>query len=682
MKTDNRLQPSLDTLPANAWGEWTRIDMPLNAWKDMVRPVVFRERLHVIWVEREEIARTESGGQVSMHERFTLKLAFRRHDGNWSAPWSHDVSAQIASIPAGTTPLGLNASGFAGEDTLLVFVYRLAERYADFGENNNLVTGLTVHGDGVFRALSKNQLRRYSVLSNTFSTHIPATGTTINKANYRFAVGYDFPSSLALTLKGDPSDFISISTAKINNITCHARGDDLTINIGEGLIEQNYNLLAPNMSRIMDAIGISGKSEGYIVFKDQMKETFTYGYNGPFIAYNKSNGFVGVNLSSGILSPNDRISFQSSVVPITHSVNLSNQGTHLRLNMREGWFRGLRSCAYITSRGIEINRISYSTPIDTDEAFLLENAYLIIGGTSFKYDSTDKQDNRTNFKNMQVDILNPFENSNETFVSVSAVISNNELSKNSSARGTLHIRRVDFTPENIIKLYSTDTGAQYFQLGVHRIRLNTLLGPQLVSLAAAGIDAILSMNTQHLPEPKLGKGFYATFTLPAYNAAEHGTNRNFRLHLKHVVDNNAHVIYSGQFQDQELTVRSFIPLDVTPLQRDYVAKVFLTTQKNPNDGTWNGPHFTEINGVLGIHASSITSMFSNVSILSDTTEPMDFNGACALYFWELFYYTPMMAFQRLLQEQNFSEATRWLNYVWNPITLQALAVITKLETAL
>ncbi|KND54510.1 SepA [Candidatus Paraburkholderia kirkii] len=45
---------------------------------------------------------------------------------------------------------------------------------------------------------------------------------------------------------------------------------------------------------------------------------------------------------------------------------------------------------------------------------------------------------------------------------------------------------------------------------------------------------------------------------------------------------------------------------------------------------------------------------------------MDFNGAYALYFWELFYYTPMMAFQRLLQEQNFTEATRWLNYVWNP----------------
>ncbi|WP_143292933.1 hypothetical protein, partial [Burkholderia pseudomallei] len=47
-------------------------------------------------------------------------------------------------------------------------------------------------------------------------------------------------------------------------------------------------------------------------------------------------------------------------------------------------------------------------------------------------------------------------------------------------------------------------------------------------------------------------------------------------------------------------------------------------------------------------------------------EPMDFGGANALYFWELFYYTPMLVAQRLLVEQRFDEAQRWLQYVWNP----------------
>ena len=45
---------------------------------------------------------------------------------------------------------------------------------------------------------------------------------------------------------------------------------------------------------------------------------------------------------------------------------------------------------------------------------------------------------------------------------------------------------------------------------------------------------------------------------------------------------------------------------------------------------------------------------------------MDFSGANALYFWELFYYTPMMVATRLLQEQNFTEANRWLSYIWQP----------------
>ncbi|MGL4172357.1 hypothetical protein ABQJ53_19295 [Morganella morganii] len=46
--------------------------------------------------------------------------------------------------------------------------------------------------------------------------------------------------------------------------------------------------------------------------------------------------------------------------------------------------------------------------------------------------------------------------------------------------------------------------------------------------------------------------------------------------------------------------------------------------------------------------------------------PIDFNGANALYFWELFYYTPMMIADILLQHQSYNEAERWLQYIFNP----------------
>nr|WP_241390906.1 neuraminidase-like domain-containing protein [Serratia proteamaculans]ULG17419.1 SppA [Serratia proteamaculans] len=71
-----------------------------------------------------------------------------------------------------------------------------------------------------------------------------------------------------------------------------------------------------------------------------------------------------------------------------------------------------------------------------------------------------------------------------------------------------------------------------------------------------------------------------------------------------------------------------------------------------------------IDAVLTLETQKLTEPALNLN--SNDNVLMDFAGANALYFWELFYYTPMMVFQRLLQEQNFPEATRWLQYVWNP----------------
>ncbi|WP_434523942.1 neuraminidase-like domain-containing protein [Photorhabdus asymbiotica] len=68
--------------------------------------------------------------------------------------------------------------------------------------------------------------------------------------------------------------------------------------------------------------------------------------------------------------------------------------------------------------------------------------------------------------------------------------------------------------DNILTLYHNINGAQYIQWGAYRIRLNTLFARQLVNRATAGIDTILSMETQNIQEPQLGKGFYATFVIP------------------------------------------------------------------------------------------------------------------------------------------------------------------------
>lgn len=652
------------TLPANAWGEWTRIDMPLIAWKDMVRPVVFRDRLYIIWVEREEMAVTEDNGQVKNLGRFILKLAFRRHDDSWSAPWNYDITTQIDNILQSGTDHepALSAVGFSGEDTLLVFMYRTAENYAVFGERNDSVTGLAVYGDGTFSPLSASQLVRFSEISNTFDVISPSTMARSKKASYRFSIDYEAPSTL--TLFENSSDMIRISRAMLEDITIQSSLDNVIINVKKSSIAINPMLQGIHGRSIMEAITISGASDNYVIFSEQFPTNAGFSRPGPYLAYNIKDGIAGGRLYlTHPVSGDVEFLDASGTVIATTPFRIYHGTTELKFNISESVFRTIRSSR--VSTGTPWNNpqlMTYHTPVNTDALFNPAHIRMNIGDNHFEPSSLIEGNNEAIFTRIQADISSLFINSSSVSVDVLATNQDNSL----MGRGVLRVNKVDLSPENILQIKSTESGAQYMQLGVHRVRLNTLLGPELVSRAATGIDAILSMETQNLPEPQLGKGFYATFTLPAYNADVHGSKRNFCLKLKHVVDNNVHVIYSGQFQDHELTVRLFIPLDASPLQSNFVAKVFLTTQHNPDDGSWNGPHFIENNGVIDIHPQSNISMFNNVSILSDTTEPMDFNGACALYFWELFYYTPMMVFQRLLQEQNFSEATRWLHYVWNP----------------
>src|ERR1035438_3413868 len=41
-------------------------------------------------------------------------------------------------------------------------------------------------------------------------------------------------------------------------------------------------------------------------------------------------------------------------------------------------------------------------------------------------------------------------------------------------------------------------------------------------------------------------------------------------------------------------------------------------------------------------------------------------GAYSLYNWEMFYHIPMFVASLLIQNQQFSDAMTWLNYIFNP----------------
>ncbi|MBS9425211.1 toxin [Photorhabdus caribbeanensis] len=235
--------------------------------------------------------------------------------------------------------------------------------------------------------------------------------------------------------------------------------------------------------------------------------------------------------------------------------------------------------------------------------------------------------------------------------------------------------------DHILVIHHDTNGAQYMQWGDYRIRLNTLFARKLISRATTGIDTILSIETQKLPEPQLGKGFFTYLTLPKYDQNVHGSERWFKIHIRN--DNKLMNLYhKGTLTDTETSVTLFIPWSNTQerveIAVEYQSKFYqnqqnwetalfkfnLTNQKIMlvNDADNKKVVINDIETIVKKYKG-----FLDVSILIDQhTEPMDFSGANSLYFWELFYYAPMLIAQRLLHEQNFDEANRWLKYVWNP----------------
>lgn len=80
-------------LPANAWSEWKKIDIGINATGDLIRPVIFQDRLYLFWLESQRYSPGKTASPDASDKQpdvveYTLKYAHIKHDGSWSAPVS------------------------------------------------------------------------------------------------------------------------------------------------------------------------------------------------------------------------------------------------------------------------------------------------------------------------------------------------------------------------------------------------------------------------------------------------------------------------------------------------------------------------------------------------------------------------------------------------------------------
>jgi len=61
-----------------------------------------------------------------------------------------------------------------------------------------------------------------------------------------------------------------------------------------------------------------------------------------------------------------------------------------------------------------------------------------------------------------------------------------------------------------------------------------------------------------------------------------------------------------------------------------------------------------------------TQLTLEPGMTDDIAVPMDFSGANGIYFWELFFYMPYLVAWRLSQEEEYSDALGWYDYIFDP----------------
>ncbi|HDS6401894.1 TPA: insecticidal toxin protein, partial [Morganella morganii subsp. morganii] len=677
---------------ANAWSDWKEITCAINPYQDMMRPVIFRSRLYLLWVEEQ--VRKDGEGKKDISS-FTLKLTHIKYDGSWASPFSYDVTNEFVKMEEGRK--GLYCTENPGKNALTVVCYLVKDSY-NFSQkkttprdNNKAQEKTEYFGCYIFSDMSSENIPDIrSVLEYTAPQ---LDTTTITRVNSLLLHSY----SSTLTPEnetGTSNANISLNT-KYYYLSTFGNKTHLVVN-SEACVAIHVDFIPP----LLRPEFINQLSKGANSYRT---EGTTYSPMGDF-----PGGECTVSLTehmrSGINIIYLSIPGNDKTLPFVNSAELV-------LSIPGGGV--LYECIHY---GSDKNRHYFICKIDelisgysADKisiTFFIKNKNSKMEKTGIiKYSGINKNLHQTNLRNCSLeyidnsntigtfqtinianshknDVFETDYNFGEHKLDITDFIRNKEVSLTLQAKfknNSVDIARkyklnitVPGTSPRAISLYTED-GAQYMEWDAYRTRLNTLFARQLIEKANNGIDAVLSPETQNLREPKPGPGTYVTLTMKPYDPAIHGSDRKFTLYLNNIFAyRDKFPIYSGMLSSDIATlVTLFIPRvdtnygdpDNLRISAEYEKGIAPDIRLHRTDNEKNNPHGWTLD--KRVNDGTFPGLES-VSGLSQPDEPMDFSGANALYFWELFYYTPMMVAMRLLQEQNFTEANRWLSYIWRP----------------
>ncbi|HFD6780765.1 TPA: neuraminidase-like domain-containing protein [Pseudomonas aeruginosa] len=658
--------------PANAWSEWGKIETAITPFLNMARPVIFNSRLNVAWFERENITTKNSQGMEEVIYKNTVKLSKLGYDGAWGEVRLYNVDAAVLSYSESEfSDLGFYCSSSMSMNVIVVLFY-IKMSTADENKATR-VSGLYIYPDMTAKYMSVEEAE--SVRDIVFRDFDTSEDYRVVK---EFSVNnYSFPDSVnSSTSYVWGADYLTlVSGGKVNSIKIEsATIDNITLNLDASLRVCYPGSGNRQMEQCMLMKKFYNTEKMRFAVYDEYKTIAVNTFYCLYAIDSKALLSINPHFSSNFFWHTKEGGGESKFgIPYAYYVKmpttiLNDSGSNL------DWIED--SLFYRTN-------ILSSYTIDTD-VLPQDVVVTMTAGNAIKTFSAEVQVasqpsfNLTemiyNFSDMSFDIPATEFVNNSVTVNVKCT---------AKAVGDRYLGEENFEfvvnrqalNGEAISLSSTDTYAQYLQRDVRRVRTNTLFAQQLIAKANAGVDQVLTMETQLLPEPQMGNGGYIDVTLPVYDTALHGTSRAARVTIWRGTGDEYYDFWSGSLLDSEQKIKLFVPLsqmeapfyDITnfPYGADSGLKVYLSVN---GERKIAGTLGTAIQGnslvITGYTPDSSPSM--SIVPLPDTTEPMDFTGANALYFWEMFYYTPMMVYLRLLQESKFDEALTWIKYIWSP----------------
>lgn len=674
---------------ANAWSDWKEITCAVNPYQDMVRPVIFRSRLYLLWVEEQ--VRKDGEGKKDISS-FTLKLTHIKYDGSWASPFSYDVTNEFNNQPQKKQDKALYCATNTAKDTITVVCYKKE----DEGTLPGNAFGLQIRPDMTAAQLlnSKDLLTAVKLQLDTLNV------TRINTEESDYKVStitpedqkgyYGLETNIFIekidSYKEGNKQFLTVQPTLEAKIDITAMPHMLRrlfardyLNFGYDLYQYESVTLAPGENELP-----RGDYNFYILLNHSTQNYFFYlsipfGKNAP--DYAKDIGVI-ITLSDGTGSP-EKLNWEGSDTQ-NHYYSLPKLGKfkpdtkyHQIVNLHSG-YQGI-----IGKLNVSKQRLVLSTPSRLNTGIkLYKNSNVLLELSEVGHNADTKQSTAEGtllftyrFSAQKLDVTEHIVSSQLDFSILASLKNQDNTPVHGSRNYKLHVELVKNdapVSTRAIALHTTEGGAQYMEWDAYRTRLNTLFARQLIEKANRGIDAVLSPETQNLREPKPGQGTYVTLTLKPYDPAIHGSDRKFTIFNNEPLHSMEYFpVYSGTLSTQDNTsVTLFMPWLDKAHHSEY--QIYLRAKYQSGNTHWirlnrkkddNNPHSWFLDKD---HEYDSFPGLDSVSGLSQPDEPMDFSGANALYFWELFYYTPMMVAIRLLQEQNFTEANRWLSYIWRP----------------